>query len=319
MNLRKYALLLPLMLWSTMANAWTLPGIGDFAFEAVTKNVYVMHGPLEEPRPENLGFMNNPGFVLSENGVIIVDPGSSLQVGEHVLAEIKKVTKKPVLAVFNTHIHGDHWLGNQAIKKAYPDVKIYGHPKMIEQANGDGGLTWIDIMSTLTKGLNKGTKVVAPGNAVDNGAVIKVDGEVFRIHHLSSAHTDTDIMIEHVGSKTMFLGDNSFYKRMGRFDDSSDMIGNIKALQHARELKMSVYVPGHGKSGGANVAITPFLDYLQKLQKSVTVGYRAEKEAHEIKKMIISDFDSYKGWSGFEDSFGKHVSKMYLEVEALEF
>ena len=319
MNSRKCALLASLVLWPTLANAWSLPGVGYFAFEPVAQNVHVMHGPLDEPSPENHGFMNNPGFIESANGVIIVDPGSTLQVGEQVLAEIKKITPKPVLAVFNSHIHGDHWLGNQAIKNAFPDAKIYGHPKMIEKANGNEGLNWIDIMLHLTKGLSKGTKVVAPKNAVEHGAVIKVDGESFRIHHLSSAHTDTDIMVEHIGSKTMFLGDNGFHKRLGRFDGSSDMHGNIKALQHALDLKMNVYVPGHGKSGGADVAVTPFLNYLQKIEKGVTKGYRAEKEGHEIKKQLAGQFEGYQDWSGFEGNFGKHINKMYLEVEALEF
>ena len=264
MNLRKYYLLAALLVWPTLANAWTLPGGGDYAFEAMSKNVYVMHGPKGEPSPENMGFMNNPGFIESANGVIVVDPGSTKQVGEQVLAEIRKITDKPVLAVFNTHIHGDHWLGNQAFKDAFPNVKIYGHPKMIEKANADEGLTWVDIMDRLTKGLSKGTKVVAPDQAIKNGATVKIDGQTFRAHHLSNAHTDTDIMVEHVESKTMFLGDNGFNNRMGRFEESGDMHGNIKALQYVRDLKMTTYVPGHGKSGSADQAVTPFLTYLNK-------------------------------------------------------
>jgi ribonuclease BN (tRNA processing enzyme) len=47
----------------------------------------------------------------------------------------EKITNKPIVAVFNTHVHGDHWLGNQAIVERYPAVKIYAHPNMIEQAN----------------------------------------------------------------------------------------------------------------------------------------------------------------------------------------
>ena len=319
MNLQKYALLAAFLFSSTIANAWTLPGGGEFAFEAVTKKVYVMHGPLEEPNPENLGFMNNPGFIESANGVIVIDPGSTMQVGQQVLAELKKVTSKPVLAVFNTHIHGDHWLGNQAIKSAFPDAKIYGHPKMIEKATGDEGLTWIELMSNLTKGLSKGTKVVAPTNAIEGGTSITIDGETFKIHHLSAAHTDTDIMVEHVGSKTIFLGDNGFNKRMGRFEESGDMHGNIKALKYVRDLKMTIYVPGHGKSGSADLAVTPFLSYLELLQKGVAKGYRAEKEGHQIKKDIAGQFTAFQKWSGFDSNFGKHINKMYLEIEALEF
>ncbi len=319
MKLYKYAFVLSLLFCSTTADAWTLPGVGDFAFEQVGKKVYVMHGPTDEPNVENHGFMNNPAFIESTNGVIIIDPGSTLEVGEHILAELKKITAKPVMAVFNTHIHGDHWLANQAIRKAFPDVKIYGHPKMIEKANGENGLNWLDIMASLTKGLSKGTRVVAPDNAVNNGAQITIDGEIFRIHHLSAAHTDTDIMIEHTGSRILFLGDNGFNKRMGRFDGSSDMHGNIKTLEYARDMNMALYVPGHGKSGKADVAVTPFLTYLEMLQKSVTEGYRAEKEAYQIKKEIAAQFTAYKDWSGFDANFGKHINKMYLEVEALEF
>ena len=74
--------------------------------------------------------MNNPAFVVSDEGVVVIDPGSSLQVGEMLLARIEKVTDKPILAVFNSHIHGDHWLGNQAIRDRYPEVPIYGHDRV---------------------------------------------------------------------------------------------------------------------------------------------------------------------------------------------
>ncbi len=319
MNLRKFGILAALIISSTIAGGWTLPGVGDYAFENIGKNVFVMHGPTQGPNEKNHGFMNNPAFIESANGVIIVDPGSTKQVGEQVLAEIKKVTNKPVLAVFNSHIHGDHWLGNQAIKAAFPDAKIYGHPKMIEKANGDAGLRWPDLMLSLTKGLSKGTKVVAPEHALKNGQIIKIDGEHFRTHYLSPAHTNTDILVEHVGSKTIFLGDNGFNKRMGLFDESSSMHGNIKILQYVRDLKMTRHVPGHGPSGSAEKSLIPFLTYLEKLQKAVTKGYRAEKEDFVIKKEIISQFEDYKDWDGFSDIFGRHVNKMYLEVEELEF
>ena len=53
------------------------------------------------------------------------------------------------------------------------------------------------------------------------------------------AHSDTDIMIEHVESRTLFLGDNGFNKRMGRFDNSSSMHGNITALEQVKPLDIA--------------------------------------------------------------------------------
>lgn len=295
--------------------AWDLGKEGTFQFEKVSENIYVMHGPLSEPSAANQGFMNNPGFIVSDNGLIVVDPGSAYQVGQQVLIEIEKVSDKPILAVFNTHIHGDHWLGNQAIKEKYPDVKIYGHPDMITQANGEQGAVWVDMMLRLTEGKTKGTKVVAPELSVNQGSIIEVDGQQFRVHSMVPTHTNTDIMIEHVQSKTLFLGDNSFYERMGRFDGSASMIGNIKALEYATELNMDTYVPGHGRTGKSDTAVKPFLDYLKKVQEVVQLGFDDDLQDFEIKEKVIAQFADYQSWHGFDTNFGKHINSMYLEIE----
>ncbi len=137
---------------STLASNTTTADttVNDFpyAFEKIAENTWVMHGPRELPNPKNKGFMNNPGFVITSAGLVIIDPGSTLQVGENVLSEIKKISQQAVVAVFNTHIHGDHWLGNQAIKAAYPNVKIYGHPQMLVEIENGEGKNWLNTMNT---------------------------------------------------------------------------------------------------------------------------------------------------------------------------
>lgn len=303
-------------MFSLNSQAWVLPA-GEFSFEKVAEQVYVMHGPLGEPSVENHGFMNNPAIIESANGLIVVDPGSTYGVGKQVLLEIEKISKNPILAVFNSHIHGDHWLANQAIKEKYPNVKIYGSAAMIEQATGGEGEKWLGIMESLTEGMSKSTQVVEPDSAVAHAQTIEVDGEKFKIHAITPAHTDTDIMIEHIGSKTVFLGDNGFSHRMGRFDDSSSIHGNILALEHATQLGASLYVPGHGKTGPQAATVQPFLDYLQKLKAAVQVGYDDDKADYEIKEASGDDFAKFKQWAGFEGNFGKHISKMYLEIEEM--
>ena len=306
-----------LLALSSPVYAWDLGEAGTYQFEKVNSNVYVMHGPLSEPSAANQGFMNNPAIIVTDNGLIVVDPGGTYPVGKQVLSEIEKISDKPILAVFNTHIHGDHWLANQAIKEKYPKARIYGHPDMIKQANGDHGITWVDMMLRMTEGKSKGTQVVAPDLAVQHSEAIEVDGQHFRIHAIVPAHTNTDIMIEHVESKTLFLGDNSFYQRMGRFDGSASMLGNIKALEYANDMNMPVYVPGHGQTGKKDTAIQPFLDYLNKVKVVVQEGFDDDLQDFEIKEKVIGQFDNYKSWEGFDTNFGKHINSMYLEIEQL--
>ena len=107
-----------------------------FPLDRVSRHIYVVHGPLAHPNPENRGFMNNPAAILTRNGVIIVDPGSSREIGKQLLRKVRKVSDKPVIAVFNTHVHGDHWLGNHGIREVYHKVPVYAHERMIERVSG---------------------------------------------------------------------------------------------------------------------------------------------------------------------------------------
>ena len=289
-------------------------------FEKIADNVFVMHGPLDEPNPENKGFMNNPGVIIGKNGVIIIDPGSSYQIGKMVLDKVKAITDKPIFAVFNTHVHGDHWLGNQAIIEQYPAVKIYAHKDMIKQAKEGEGERWVALMNTLTEGATDGTIATFPTDATTHLQIIKIDSETFKMHHdiTGAAHTNTDLMVEHIPSKTLFLGDNGFIHRQSRFDNTSDMHGNIKALEYAINLNLTHYIPGHGPTGDANHAVKPFLDYLLIVQDEVEKGYKEDLADYEIKPIALKKLAAYRDWNGFDSQFGRHINKMLLEVEALD-
>ncbi|MBE8189693.1 MAG: MBL fold metallo-hydrolase [Candidatus Thioglobus sp.] len=305
--------------FSTLINAWIIENVGTFKFEKISPKVWIMHGPKAEPNQQNQGFMNNPGLVVGATGLVVIDPGSSYLVGKRVLAEIEKISKKPIKAIFNTHIHGDHWLGNQALIEKYPAAKIYAHPNMIFQAKDGGAASWIKIMQDLTKGAAAGTIATYPTDSTSHLQIISVAGEQFKIHNpTKKSHTDTDIMIEHIGSKTLFLGDNDFVNRQGRFDNSANMHGNIQVLQYALALKLSNYVPGHGASGDAKSAVQPFLSYLLTVQTEVKKGYENDLADYEIKPLAAKKLSAYRHWHGFQEQLGRHISKMLLEVEALD-
>ena len=291
--------------------------LDQFKFEKLTKNVYVMHGPLDEPTKENKGFMNNPAVIIGSNSVTTIDPGGTQFAGELVLRELKKITSKPIEVVLNTHIHGDHWLANETIAKKYPKVKIYAHPKMIARAKSGRGEFWTKLMIKLTKGEATGLKPFYPTNATKNEEIIKVDSESFKIHNNlnEKAHTNTDIMIEHIQSKTLFLGDNDFVNRMGRFDNTSSMHGTIDILEYVKTLNLTFFVPGHGKSGNFENAVAPYLKYLEILKDVVQTGFDNDLESYEIKDDAIKKLEDYKTWVGFEHNIGVHVIKMYSEIE----
>ena len=96
----------------------------------IAPRTYVIeHGPHDEDPKVSRGFHNNPGFVVTNAGVVVIDTGSSYEIGKMILQKIRSITSKPVTYIFTTHFHGDHWLANQAIVEAYPDVLTIAHPQ----------------------------------------------------------------------------------------------------------------------------------------------------------------------------------------------
>jgi len=291
--------------------------VKSYPLKKLANNTYVIHGPLEQPNSKNKGFMNNPGFVVTKTGVVVIDPGSSVQVGRMVLRQIKTVTNKPVTHVFNTHIHGDHWLGNQAFAEAYPKAVIMAHPDMIKRAKAGEDKQWISLMSNLTGGASAGTRAVIPGKTIDDKQVLKTGGMQFRIYAPKKAHSFTDIMIEVVEESVVFLGDNVLYKRLPRMDDGT-FKGNVVAGQIAIDIDAKVYVPGHGPSGSKEI-IVPFMNYLKTIYREVGKNYEAGLTDFEMKPNVLIQLKAYVDWFGFKDEVGKHISLALLEYERDEF
>ncbi len=292
--------------------------LDDYATQKIATNSYVILGPTEQPTAANQGFMNNPGFIVTEAGVVVIDPGSSYAIGKALLERIREVTDKPVTHVFNSHVHGDHWLGNHAIFEAFPKVQIYAHPKMIEEAKAGVAQQWLDLLERVTEGATKGTEAVIPSIPLKDGQVVKVGEQDFRIHLSDWAHTKTDAMIEVVNEKILFTGDNVTFKRIPRMDDGS-FRGNVATVDKMLELPFEVIVPGHGPTGGRDEVIKPYRDYLQTVYSEVSALMEEGLEDFEMKDKIINKLSAYQDWAGFEDELGKHISLAVLEAEQAEF
>lgn len=317
MTKRTWLVALLLIAGAAYALQKAAPLRGEWQPEEVAQGVYVIHGPTELPSPSNQGFMNNPAFVVTDEGVVVIDPGSSVQVGEMVLERLERVTDKPVLAVFNSHIHGDHWLGNQAIRARYPEVPIYGHERVGPKVIAGAGTQWVELMLRMTEQATAGTGVVPADHPVSDGDEITVGGLTYAVMNNDKAHTDTDIMLHVRELDVMFLGDNAGHGRILRLEGGS-FPGNIEALENALATGARVFVPGHGPSGGAEVA-TRYRDYLSTLYTTVEQGLEEGLSDYEIRPRLLPKLEPWSQWAGFDDELGKHISGAYLEAEMASF
>jgi glyoxylase-like metal-dependent hydrolase (beta-lactamase superfamily II) len=287
--------------------------VRTYPAQEVHANTYVIHGPQGVPSVENQSFMNNPAWVITDDGVVVIDPGSSVQAGRMVMAQLRKTTKKPVTHVFNTHVHGDHWLGNQAVLEVWPEATLIGHPDMIKKARDGAGAFWIQLMSDMTKGYTNGTLAKIPTVEAADGQEFKIGGKTFRIHSSTDAHSKTDLMIEMVEDHILFTADNVLNHQVMNLRDGT-FKGVMKATDRALALNMALYVPGHGKTGDRKF-VEDQKAYFDTLMSEVRRMYDEGKSDYEMKPVIAEKLKAYQDWAEWDTNLGQQISLAILEIE----
>lgn len=305
--------LLAALVFSAAALAGPNDTVRTYPAQKITPDTWVIHGPQGVPSVKNQSFMNNPAWVITKEGVVVIDPGSSVQVGRMVVAQLKKTTKLPVTHVFNTHVHGDHWLGNQAILDAWPGATLIAHPDMIRKAHDGADAFWLQLMSDMTKGYTNGTRAVIPTVEAADGQEFKIGGKTFRIHSSTDAHSKTDLMIEMVEDRILFTGDNVLSHQVMNLRDGT-FKGILKATDRALAIDAKIYIPGHGKTGDRKLVEDQKI-WFGTLMSEVRRMYDEGKSDYEMKPVIAEKLKAFRSWPEWDPNLGQQISLAILEIE----
>jgi len=90
-----------------------------------------------------LGYLGNSTIIEGDDGVIVYDTGVNVDAGAFIAAEIRKITDKPVKAIFYSHHHADHYNGATEIVDPADvesgDVAIYAWDNFEEERANEFG------------------------------------------------------------------------------------------------------------------------------------------------------------------------------------
>lgn len=291
----------------------------ECGFEQLTNRIFVIIGSDHDtcPKKDVEHPLTNPAIIVGDSGVIVVDPGSSLQVGQLILNRIKPITDKPIVAIFNTHIHGLYWLGNQAIQEQFPEVRIYAHKQMIERIEDGEGSFWVNAITGKYSG--EKTQYILPDVSLNGNEVKKIAGVTLKLHHTGHAHTDHDILIEVPEERVLFLGGIVVEPEVPSqgVPQDANFEGQIAATKYAITVDVDSFVPGRGNPGGIELPKRG-LQFLEALYGGVQVYYEGDMADFEITERLKTDLAEYKQWYDFTQ-LGGVVSQMYLQIENESF
>jgi quinoprotein relay system zinc metallohydrolase 2 len=277
--------------------------------EEIAPGVYVHQGVHEEATVANAGGIANIGFVIGEAAVAVIDSGGSPMEGKALLKAIRQVTALPVRYVINTHFHPDHVMGNAAFAEA--GAEIIGH-KNLPMGLLSRRDTYVAHYEAVFGKDTARDAIVVPLHLVADRETIDLGHRALEIRAFPTAHTDSDLVVIDMRSKTLFAGDLVFLERTPAIDGS--ILGWLKAIAQLREIPAERVVPGHGPVSALwPTALDPERDYFELLVRDIRKLLAAGGSLQQATDTI--GLAARGQWLLFDSYNARNVTAAYTELE----
>lgn len=284
----------------------------EMKIKKITDNVYALVGEFSQRSPDNYANNSTHGVIITNKGVILVDPGGSYKGGQQIANLIKTITPLPVRYVINTGGQDHRWLGNGyfkdhgatiiSSKNAFNDHKkgTDNHMNTLSRLLGDDGLA--------------GTVPTYADITFDNQKTLDFGGVHLEIYHTGAAHTVGDSFVWMPSTKTMFSGDIVFVGRLLGIGPARDSQSWIKVFEDMAKYKPNHIVPGHGDVTNIHKATQDTYNYLVFLREKVSEVLDDGGDMQDAIKIDQSQFSHLANYEGFS----KRVAQSLFEQMEFE-
>ncbi len=278
----------------------------------VRPGVWMVQGAAALGTAANRNFISNAAFVVTPEGVVVVDALGSPVLATELLQAITRITPQPVRHVIVTHYHADHVYGLQVFKAAGATItahrsgQAYLHSDTAAlrlKASRDEMYPWID----------DDTRLVPADRWIDSTTHFTLGGVQFVLQPAGPAHTPEDLVVVLPQQQVLIAGDLVFRGRIP-FVGTADSGRWVQALQALLALGVQTIVPGHGPvsmDGRADLQLTT--DYLQHLRHTMGNAARTLEPFEEA--YAKADWSRFEHLPLFKAANRINAYNTYLQME----
>ena len=276
----------------------------------VIPHVFSAIGATAPPTYENSGHNNNLSFVVTGDGVVVINGGASVRLAAALHDEIRAVTDQPVKLVINENGQGHAMLGN-----AYwldQGVDILAHRDAAEVFARDGDFI-LQGMMRYNRDKAEGTRVVAPTRVFDESETVQMGDVTLEVLHLGPAHDPGDVQVWIPQWGLVIAGDIAFHERMPPIFEGTDTDAWIETFDGPfTALGATWVIPGHGHPTNMAQVTRYTSDYIKDLRGKIRDHIDA---GGDLAGAFYVDQSAWAHLDTFEELATKNAGRVFEEME----
>ncbi len=276
----------------------------------VIPHVWSAIGATAPPTYENSGHNNNLSFIVTGDGVVVVNGGAAYILAKALHDEIRAITDQPVRLVINENGQGHAMLGNSYW--ADQGVPILAHVDAADEIDAHGNRI-LDSMRRYNRDKADGTYVAPPTETFEDKRTIMMGDFRIEVLHLGPAHGPGDTQIWLPEQSLVIAGDMAFHQRMLPIFEDTIASDWIETWETAFEALDATYViPGHGTPTNMAQVRRYTRDYLVYLRE--IVGEHLENGGG-LAEAYYLDQSPYAHLDTFEELATRNAGRVFEQME----
>jgi glyoxylase-like metal-dependent hydrolase (beta-lactamase superfamily II) len=287
-------------------------------FYRMAENTFFLYGNIATVDEHNRGLNGNAGFIVTPEGVIVIDTLGTPRLGHRLIATIRTVTDRPIRYVIITHNHPDHAYGSAAFQ-GLEGVTIITHKGSIDYTQSDVQTRSVEYRRELLGDDMEGFEPVKADLYLDlprfGSHRIALGDQFIDIYNTGRHHSYGDLVVHQVNEGILWISDLAFNQRTTFLGD-----GDSRQILEAQDWLMKRFgdaklmVPGHGS---AQRPPFPMVEnthrYVERLRESMREA--VENDIPLLDAVDQADFPDWRDTRLYESNQRANANFIYREME----
>lgn len=254
------------------------------------------------------GAGSNAGFVIGDDGVVVVDTFQKAEAAAELLSEIRKLTPLPVRFVVDTHYHLDHVAGNGVFRDAGAAIAAQRNVRAWERSEN---LKWWggevpDAARTLVESLT------LPDLTYEEAIDLWLGRRHLEVRSLPG-HTGSDSIVVVPEADVVFAGDLFWNRTLPNTTDADTAAWVATVDRLVAEHPQATFLPGHGEPGTLD-DVRAFGGYLRALRSDVAEAIAAGANGQALVDAVLPTIrEGYGDWAFFDHFAEENITQAEAE------